>query len=191
MLSAVLPYSLRQCHWPFYKSLYTLKSETLYIVKMKLFGQVLTAVILKQCFGSDQKYDFISFWVSTRSHMILIDGEEGWEQKSKNHFQLLSQWISHCKRKQQRSLIYPRCLQYGRWLPIFCLKKGENHVSHIYYQRWGPELQDLEMRLHSDFLIFSVKNNLKKNYLCTECYFYCFKSQKLNHQQVCERPRWS
>lgn len=40
---------------------------------MKLFGQVLTAVILKQCFGSDQKYDFISFWVSTRSHMTLFD----------------------------------------------------------------------------------------------------------------------
>lgn len=40
---------------------------------MKLFGQVLTAVILKQCFGSDQKYDFISFWVSTRSHMTVFD----------------------------------------------------------------------------------------------------------------------
>lgn len=71
MHSAVLPCSLRQCHWPFYKLLYTLKSETLYTVKIKLFGQVLTAVILKQCFGSDQKYDFISFWVSTRSHMTV------------------------------------------------------------------------------------------------------------------------
>lgn len=91
MLSAVLPYNPRQCHWPFYKSLYTLKTEILYTVKVKLFGQVLTAVILKQCFGSDQKYDFISFWVSTRSHMTLIDVEEGWEQESKKLFQLLSQ----------------------------------------------------------------------------------------------------
>jgi len=51
-------------------------------LKLSFFGQILTAVILKQCFGSDQNYDFISFWVSTRSHMtLLIDMEEGWEQE--------------------------------------------------------------------------------------------------------------
>lgn len=142
MFSAVLPYSIRECHWPFYKSLYTLKSEILYTVKKKLFGQVLTAVILKQCFGSNQKYDFISFWVSTRSHMTQIEVEEGWEQEACSVAFPVE--LRLCKRKWQRNCIYPGCWLYDRWSLRYYVKKWKSCTTNLLpkVRSWSVKLGD-------------------------------------------------
>lgn len=160
MLSAVLPYNPRQCHWPFYKSLYTLKTEILYTVKVKLFGQLLTAVILKQCFGSDQKYDFISFCISTRNHItVWLMWRRGGSKRARSSFS--------CSTSRAQTAIWNDkgisfiqgigCVVGGPWTSVWREVKVIV-LLHIYYQRSCPEPQDQCMRQHFDFLLFSEKN---------------------------------